>query len=58
MLLTTIFSYIKKAYKQWAMYRRTRYELGVLSNRDLADLGISRSDIDFIARNASKGLGR
>ena len=39
-------------YKDWRSYRRTVNELSALSNRELADLGISRGDIPFIARRA------
>ncbi len=37
---------------EWRSYRRTIRELSALSNRELTDLGISRSDIPFIARRA------
>lgn len=39
-------------YKDWRSYRRTVNELGLLSNRELADLGINRADIPFVARRA------
>ena len=39
-------------YKDWRAYRRTMSELNALSNRELADLGISRADIPFVARRA------
>ena len=39
-------------YKGWRSYRRTVNELNALSNRELADLGIIRADIPFIARRA------
>ncbi|MCB1386980.1 MAG: DUF1127 domain-containing protein [Nitratireductor sp.] len=39
-------------FKDWRSYRRTVNELGALSNRELNDLGISRADIPFIAKNA------
>ncbi|MCR4522955.1 DUF1127 domain-containing protein [Bosea sp. 47.2.35] len=32
-------------------YRETVRELSRLSNRELADLGVSRSEIDFVARS-------
>ena len=35
------------------LYNRTYNELSALSNRDLADLGISRSSIRSIAREAA-----
>jgi len=39
-------------YKDWRSYRRTVNELGLLSTRELADLGINRADIPFVARRA------
>jgi uncharacterized protein YjiS (DUF1127 family) len=38
-------------FRNWQAYRRTFSELSRLSNRELADLGISRHDIPRIARN-------
>jgi uncharacterized protein YjiS (DUF1127 family) len=45
---------IARSYKNWRTYRNTLSELDRLSNRDLADLGISRSDIRSVARSAVK----
>lgn len=39
-------------YNRWRRYRRTVRELTGLSNRDLTDLGINRSDIRRVARGA------
>lgn len=39
-----------------AAYRQTVYELGSLSNRELADLGIYRSMIRQIATDVAKGV--
>ncbi|CTQ32023.1 DUF1127 domain-containing protein [Jannaschia rubra] len=39
----------------WRTYRRTLNELSALSNRDLADLGLSRSMIRAIALEAAYG---
>jgi uncharacterized protein YjiS (DUF1127 family) len=39
-------------YKKYRMYRETFDGLSALSNRDLADLGIGRSDIRRIAIEA------
>jgi uncharacterized protein YjiS (DUF1127 family) len=36
------------------LYNRTFSELNALTNRDLADMGIHRSDIDRIARITSR----
>jgi uncharacterized protein YjiS (DUF1127 family) len=47
--MSTISKWIKKELE----YRKTIYELGRLTNRDLADLGIQHCDIEFIARNAA-----
>lgn len=38
-------------FRKWRNYRRTVAELNALSNRELDDLGISRGDIPFVARN-------
>ena len=39
-------------YRNWRRYRDTVSELSRLSNRELTDLGISRSDIPYVARKA------
>lgn len=39
----------------YRMYRRTIKELSALSSHDLADLGISRSEIPYLARNSVYG---
>ena len=39
-------------YRNWRRYRETVSELSRLSNRELTDLGISRSDIHYVARKA------
>lgn len=39
-------------YRNWRRYRETVTELNRLSNRELSDLGVSRSDIPAIARQA------
>ena len=40
--------------RSWNRVRQTRNELNALSTRELADLGITRGDIPFIARRAAK----
>ena len=40
-------------YRNWRRYRETVNELDRLSNRELSDLGISRSDIPYVARKAA-----
>lgn len=39
-------------YRNWRRYRETVSELTRLTNRELNDLGISRSDIHFVARKS------
>ena len=39
-------------YRNWRRYRETVSELSRLSNRELNDLGISRSDIPHVARKS------
>ncbi|MET0600258.1 MAG: DUF1127 domain-containing protein [Mesorhizobium sp.] len=39
-------------YRNWRRYRETITELERLSNRELNDLGIARSDIPFVARKS------
>ena len=41
-------------FRSWRKYRDTYDELSKLSNRELHDLGIGRTDIEFIARRASR----
>lgn len=45
---------IMRSFNNWRRYRSTVAELNVLSNRELNDLGISRSDIPYVARQANK----
>ncbi|MBO6757152.1 MAG: DUF1127 domain-containing protein [Roseibium sp.] len=45
-----MFGTVVQKYNNWVSYRRTMDELSRLSNRELSDLGISRSDIEFVAR--------
>lgn len=40
-------------YAKWRVYRVTMAELSALSNRDLADLGLSRSMIRGVALEAA-----
>jgi uncharacterized protein YjiS (DUF1127 family) len=50
----TMFATIRERYHRWQRYNRTVRELNSLSNRDLADLGLNRYDIERIAREAVK----
>jgi uncharacterized protein YjiS (DUF1127 family) len=45
-----MFDAMRQKYSNWVSYRRAVDELSRLSQRELADLGISRSDIKFVAR--------
>jgi uncharacterized protein YjiS (DUF1127 family) len=49
-----MFDFLSRRYQRWRLYNRTVTELESLSNRDLADLGIARSDIPRIARDAAR----
>jgi uncharacterized protein YjiS (DUF1127 family) len=44
---------IVRAYNNWRRYRSTVAELGLLTSRELNDLGISRGDIPFIAKQSA-----
>lgn len=50
-----VFKSLAVARAQRKVYRRTLSELQALEARDLADLGISRSEIPFLAREAAYG---
>lgn len=44
------FSSLVARYNAWNMVRKTREELNRLTDRELADVGLKRSDIDEVAR--------
>ena len=44
-----ILSHIVSVYRQWRRYNRSLSELNRLGDRELADIGISRSDIPRVA---------
>ena len=46
---------LRARYSAWKVYRQTRNELAVLSDRELADLGLHRSGIDAVAMEAAYG---
>jgi uncharacterized protein YjiS (DUF1127 family) len=48
-----LFSIIETTFRRWAIYGEVRRELGAYSERELADLGIRRSEIAGIAREAA-----
>ena len=45
---------IRKTFRQWTAYNRTVRELSALDSRQLDDLGITRGDIDQIARDHAR----
>jgi len=47
---------IRNAYRRWNAYKQTVRELNALDNRSLADLGISRYDIERLARDHAANL--
>ena len=49
-----MFEVLKSRITTWKRYNRTVTELQALSSRELADLGIARSDITRIAREATR----
>ena len=44
---------IVRSFSNWRRYRETCSELNRLSQRELSDLGISRSEIPALARRAA-----
>jgi uncharacterized protein YjiS (DUF1127 family) len=48
-----IVTFVLAKLRNWKRYRATVRELSRLSDRDLADLGISRFDIDSVARSTA-----
>jgi uncharacterized protein YjiS (DUF1127 family) len=44
-----MFTSIARLFHEWKRYRAVRRELSHLSDRELADIGITRSDIDRVA---------
>ena len=47
---------IRKTLRKWAAYQQTVRELAALDNRQLNDLGITRGDIQRIARDHARAL--
>jgi uncharacterized protein YjiS (DUF1127 family) len=45
---------VARSFNNWRKYRQTVSELGRMSNRALNDLGIDRSDIQRVARDATR----
>jgi uncharacterized protein YjiS (DUF1127 family) len=48
---TTMFNFFTDGFRRWNRYNTTKRELDLLTDRELADLGIMRSDIPRIARD-------
>jgi len=47
---------IRQTFKKWSAYQQTVRELTALDNRQLSDLGISRTDIQRVARDHARTL--
>jgi uncharacterized protein YjiS (DUF1127 family) len=47
---------IRQTFKKWAAYSQTVRELTALDNRQLSDLGITRTDIQRVARDHARTL--
>lgn len=47
---------IRQTLQKWAVYQQTVRELASLDNRQLNDLGITRTDIQRIAREHARSL--
>jgi uncharacterized protein YjiS (DUF1127 family) len=45
---------LTRSFNNWRKYRQTVSELGRMTNRELHDLGIDRSDIHRVAREATR----
>ncbi|OLP62616.1 DUF1127 domain-containing protein [Xaviernesmea oryzae] len=43
-----------RSFTAWRQYRQTVSELGRMTNRELHDLGIDRTDIHSVARSAAQ----
>jgi uncharacterized protein YjiS (DUF1127 family) len=50
----TMFTSIVRLYQAWRQYETVRRELSQLTDRDLADIGITRSDIERIASREAR----
>lgn len=50
-----IIAYLAAKITAWRRYRDSVRELSRLSDRELSDLGISRSEIEFVARQSASG---
>jgi uncharacterized protein YjiS (DUF1127 family) len=48
-----LLSYIDLTLRRWQRYGEVRHELCLYTDRELADMGVRRSDIPAIARDAA-----
>jgi len=48
------FKFITEKVQQWRRYRAAVRELSQLSDRDLADLGLCRAEIETVARKGAR----
>jgi uncharacterized protein YjiS (DUF1127 family) len=55
-MINTVFAYLRNAFHRWITYNRTVYELERLGAHELADLGLRRCDIPFVARGHNRNL--
>jgi uncharacterized protein YjiS (DUF1127 family) len=53
-MLISLFATLNNWFSKKLAYRRTLHELQMLTNRDLADLGICRCDIERIALESAR----
>lgn len=49
-----ILGHFVRLFRRWQVYNRTYAELMRLDDRTLADISVSRAEIDAIARHAAK----
>lgn len=54
--VSNIVALLSKALERRAAYRAAYAELAMLTDRELADIGIARADIDTIARQAADAV--
>ena len=53
---STLFDRLRTRFEEHARYVRTRDELLALSERELEDIGITRGDIEHVARRTASGF--
>jgi uncharacterized protein YjiS (DUF1127 family) len=55
-LVTTSLNTLWATFREWRKWERLRADLCNLSDRELMDVGITRSEIDYVASNRSISL--